>query len=295
MFIKSICLSGGGVYGFVHIGVLQKLVDDHLLKNVDTIVGTSVGTVIGTLFALGLKPNEINNAFMEIEENAILKYSDLNNFFNVYGMDSGEYFMAYIVDIFTSNGLNPMITFAEVSTKFKKRLIFTGTNVTHHKTDYFSPDTTPNMRILDAIRISISVPFLFSAVRYGDNVYVDGGIIDNYPLKYCTEDFLKRYPFGDPLQQIVGCNIKCYLPRKILYIEDFLYNLLACWIKKNVIQNAENTISINMGNIKSIEFNISKFVRKQMFQQGYNEAENWIKETKKNAHKRLSISRRNSI
>ena len=40
------------------------------------------------------------------------------------------------------------------------------------------------MRVLDALQITMSIPFMFKPVLYNDNYYVDGGLYDPYPIKY---------------------------------------------------------------------------------------------------------------
>ncbi|MBI3942479.1 MAG: patatin-like phospholipase family protein [Chloroflexi bacterium] len=57
----ALVLSGGGVYGFAHIGTLRALEDlqPHLLGAIETVIGTSVGSIIGALFARGYTPSQI--------------------------------------------------------------------------------------------------------------------------------------------------------------------------------------------------------------------------------------------
>jgi len=287
--LKSICLSGGGITGFAHIGVLQLLHEKNLLKRIDTIVGTSIGAVVGTLYGLGIVPNDIFNAFANINDNALLKYTDLDSFFQSYGIDTGEYFMAYLVDIFLQHNANPLITFKNYQKIYGKRLVLTGSNITKHETEYFSTVNTPDMRVLDAIRISISIPFLFSAVKYNNHVYVDGGITDNYPLQYCINDFVTRYPHENPLECVLGCNIESLFPRKIVSIEDFIYNIFACSVKKDRrdTTTTRNTIFIEM-EIHSTEFSVTLNKRRNMFEIGYERACIYLKT------KKPSIKRRHS-
>src|SRR3989338_2541524 len=56
---KILVLSGGGVKGIAHIGAMQALHDIHLLKNIQTIAGSSVGALIGFLYNIGYKPSEL--------------------------------------------------------------------------------------------------------------------------------------------------------------------------------------------------------------------------------------------
>src|SRR5690606_19291938 len=96
---KALCLSGGGVAGFVHLGVLEYLDEINVLKEIDTIVCTSIGSVVGALFAVGISVKNIYSRLADVDHR-ILQYDKLDDFLGAYGMDSGEYFMAQMVDIF---------------------------------------------------------------------------------------------------------------------------------------------------------------------------------------------------
>ena len=70
-----------------------------------------------------------------------------------------------------------------------------GTNLSTGYGEVFSVEHTPNMRILDAVRVSMSIPLFFSAVRAASgDVYVDGGLMNNYPVKL----FDRRKYLEDP-------------------------------------------------------------------------------------------------
>jgi NTE family protein len=49
--------------------------------------------------------------------------------------------------------------------------------------EVYSRDTTPNMSVAEAVRRFMSIPLFFPAVREPDEVFVDGGLLDNYPVR----------------------------------------------------------------------------------------------------------------
>lgn len=63
-----------------------------------------------------------------------------------------------------------------------KSLYVTGTNLTNGSLKVFSAETDPNMKVVDAVRITMSFPFGFEPVEYQGHYYADGGIADNYPM-----------------------------------------------------------------------------------------------------------------
>ena len=86
---------------------------------------------------------------------------------------------------------------ADEGSKFKY-IYLTGSNLSNGKNETFSHLHTPNMIISDALRISMSIPIVFSPHKFyvrnenGDRVidsakensfYVDGGLLENYPIR----------------------------------------------------------------------------------------------------------------
>lgn len=87
-------------------------------------------------------------------------------------------------------------TFKEHFKVFKIKLVVTGSNLETGKSEYFSCDTTPNLAVADAVRISMGIPLAFKPViiRKGthfkdelpdwvDSVWVDGGLFNNIPIQ----------------------------------------------------------------------------------------------------------------
>ena len=66
----GLCLSGGGVKGLAHIGVL-KLIDSLGIK-IDYITGTSMGGVIGALYACGYTGKQIDSLAKNLDWNSVL-------------------------------------------------------------------------------------------------------------------------------------------------------------------------------------------------------------------------------
>ena len=78
------------------------------------------------------------------------------------------------------------ITFRQLKELFpNKNLIVGGSNLSNAEMEYFSADNTPDMPVYLAIRISTSFPFVFEKVEYNDCIYLDGGLMNNYPIEYC--------------------------------------------------------------------------------------------------------------
>jgi predicted acylesterase/phospholipase RssA len=55
-------------------------------------------------------------------------------------------------------------------------------NLTSRKVEYLNHITYPELSCIDAIRMSCNIPYIFSEFFYKDNEYIDGGLVDNFPL-----------------------------------------------------------------------------------------------------------------
>lgn len=110
--------------------------------------------------------------------------SDTARFLLKYGWHKGNNITEWIKEIIKNKTGNPDSTFEDLKNfnEFKD-LYIVGTNVNSHFSEVFSHEKTPLMHVAQAIRISISIPFFFEAVTYNDNIYTDGGLLMNYPVK----------------------------------------------------------------------------------------------------------------
>jgi NTE family protein len=88
-------------------------------------------------------------------------------------------------------GLNKNITLKELYDITGKLLVTVGVSLTDSKTYYFNAHTYPNLKVIDAVRISVSIPCYFTPIKLDNHTFVDGGILSNYPLYYI--DYCKKF------------------------------------------------------------------------------------------------------
>ena len=80
-----------------------------------------------------------------------------------------------------------LIAFIQVYKKYGRELCVVVTNVNHMAVEYCHPKTTPHMPVRLSLRMSMSIPGMFTPPRYGvgkgeEKCYVDGGLLCNYPI-----------------------------------------------------------------------------------------------------------------
>ena len=127
------------------------------------------------------------------------------------------------------------------------------------------------MKVLTAIRISCCIPILFSPVNYDDKLWLDGGIIQNYPIEFCKND----------IENTLGISIfdKCF--NKCVQIDDvmdFMVGLMKCVAYGNnnldISNYKNNTIKFTFECNSFADFKIDQKSIKEMFDSGYECATN---------------------
>jgi NTE family protein len=175
--------------------------------------------------------------------------------------------------LFNNKGFDESITFGELYQKTNKKLYLTGTCLNDNTVHYFSADTHSTMSIIMAIRITMLVPFYYTPISYNNNMYVDGGCIDNYPINL----------FRNELYNVLGIYIQ-NLPLKndtpIETFEDYLGNIIKSLIQgySHEINNnyKKYTINIKTENINVMDLEMDEEQKEKIFNIGYNFVKNLL-------------------
>lgn len=179
--IDTLVLSGGGARGFSYSGVFKALEDLNILKDINIFVGTSMGSIACFFLIIGYTPDEIKEFCLYFDFNKIFSDYDKNIIFD-YGLNDGEIFCNLLESLLENKNLKKNISFKELYELKKKKLIVNGVCLNNNNIYYFDPESYPDMSIVKAIRISISVPLIFTPVRHDNLLFVDGGLINNFPI-----------------------------------------------------------------------------------------------------------------
>jgi NTE family protein len=186
---KNLVFEGGGVKGIAYIGAMQVLEEEGVLQNIQRVGGTSAGAINATLFALGFTNAQQGNIMKNLNFNNFMDDSwgvvrDTERLINKFGWYKGDFFHEWICGHIKKKMGAPNATFQELKEAGRPDLYVYGTNLSTRFGEVFSHEHTPTTRIADAVRISMSIPLFFAAVRNArDDVYVDGGVLNNYPVK----------------------------------------------------------------------------------------------------------------
>ncbi len=195
----GLVLSGGGAKGLSHIGVIKVLEENNI--PVDYICGTSMGAVIASMYAMGLSPEEMY---------AIVSSREFAQWCN------GEQEDEYASSFYREESSAGMLQVALHSKKGKLGLVLPSSLVTPYPMDlamlevYASPSVAAGYRfenlmvpffcissdvqnkrkvvhtegnLGEAVRASMTYPFVFKPIMIDSTVLFDGGFYDNFPWK----------------------------------------------------------------------------------------------------------------
>ncbi|MBN2666111.1 MAG: patatin-like phospholipase family protein [Bacteroidales bacterium] len=206
----GVVLSGGGARGFAHLGVLQALNDAGIFP--DVVSGTSAGALVGVLYADGHRPEEILQ---------IMNSSSMLHYVRPTVPREGLLQISGIERILQEN--LKASTFEDLSMP----LFVTATDLNNGRARYFCEG-----ELLRPVIASASIPVLFKPVIIDDIHYVDGGVMDNLPVR----------PIEDNCSFIIGS-----------FVNPAGYEKTVT----SMVQIAERSFILNM--TKEVELKASKF------------------------------------
>jgi NTE family protein len=199
--IKNLVFEGAGIRGIAYCGAVQEMEAKKLLNNMEKVGGTSSGAIIAMMLSLGYNGKEIEalitkTKFKKLNDGGFFFIGGINRINKYFGWYKGKKAEKWLGKIIAQKTANADITFDELHQRGFKGLYVTGTSLTKQKAVIFSHETHPNMKVRDAVRISISIPLYFEPVfidstgkiiyhpkqKQGLDVLVDGGIVENFPI-----------------------------------------------------------------------------------------------------------------
>lgn len=187
MTIKNLAFKGGGVLGIAYAGAIQVLEDKSLLQPIEKVAGTSAGAMTAALVSLNYSASEIYTIVKNTSFNTFMDRKDPLRILTKYGLYEGQALLTWVQNQVTGKGLPATATFADFKNNGCKDLHVFATDLNTQGLKEFSFATTPQVPVAEAVRASMSIPLFFDAWTFSNNnpdshLYVDGGMIYNYPL-----------------------------------------------------------------------------------------------------------------
>jgi predicted acylesterase/phospholipase RssA len=186
MVIKNVVFTGGGLRGWAYIGTIRALNESKKFNKIEQVAGVSIGSLFGLMYLLKVPWETLLDYAMNLDYNDVIDM-DLDNLLINQSLMSGIKFMDHIKE-FIALKIDPEITFIELKKHSKVLFTTLALNVNDSKVDYFNYQLTPDIKVADAIRASCSLPGILPSYSINGKNYFDGGICNNTPLEFLTEN-----------------------------------------------------------------------------------------------------------
>jgi len=194
----GVALSGGGIRGTAHIGVLKVLVDNNI--PIDLISGTSAGAIVATMYACGYTPQQMQamvhklrtSEFIDLNVTVsdLLKhgmkwlYSGMFRFWSVLptGLIKGDKIEQYFYSLWQDRTVRDTViplAITAVDLNSADTIFFTSPMLKRHA--ILNARFYHNTSLTDAVRASISIPGIFFPKKYRSMTLVDGAVKNNLP------------------------------------------------------------------------------------------------------------------
>jgi NTE family protein len=238
-----------GIYSL--IGALKAR--ESSLPDIREISGSSAGAILALFLAVGMSVDEILDVSLSLDIPNFVKIR-LGSFFNKFGFVDMSPIRKKIEEIC---GSDP--TFGELETKIYISAFCLNTT----ETVYFSKDTHPNMKVIDAVCMSMAVPFIFACGKYENNLYIDGGTKEEFPLT----PFLDKKPYEVTCMRIKMNKIyRETIDNPKQFVDVIVRSALS---NRETFNTPIDIIEVNVGDTDIFNFSMEYEEKIRLFNMGY--------------------------
>lgn len=200
--LKTCVFAGGGIKCLAYVGALQELRDslgvDFGAKSpkLEQVVGVSAGTLISLMIVLGYSVAEITESSSLTNVSDIIETDISRIICGEISIDCGEKLKIYVESLLTTKGIKKNITFKELFLLTNISFIMYATDLDNCSIVTISEQTYPSLQVVEGMLASMSLPLIYPPVMSpGGNMWVDGGILENYPISRFAADTTLGFDF----------------------------------------------------------------------------------------------------
>jgi len=259
--MKHLAIGPGAMAYFAFLGALGALRDCHDLDNLEEISGASAGGLLAFFYVVAEgNIKTILDYSVDIPIKDIMK-PNIRQFLKNFGLVSQRKIRAVIIDIIRVFFSKEDLTFRELQDlrPTMPKVHISAYCVNLGRTEYFSVKSTPNMSVVDALCMTIAVPFLFATVEHQGRKYIDGGTMEDTPCGVFvgSTDVKGMRTVWSETPEYDTRNLKSYLV-------SILFTMMRLRSKYNY-----PFINIDLSKIEMFDFAVSTEAKLKMFSFGY--------------------------
>ena len=312
MVIKHLVFSGGAQYGVTSYSAIEHIKEAGYIKydNIESIYATSAGTVNAVLFCLNIEKTLMYDYIINRHwsKDFLLNPDSFTNLIFKKGLYEMNCFDNFFKPLFAIKDIDIDITMKDFYDKFKIFMEFNTICINSFEIKKINHITYPDIPVIQAVKMSSSIPLIFTPVYFDNNYYIDGGVLINYPLNSCINN--KKCDLNEILgirvnfdinkkneMDVMNCSVSIpnddneYLTNNsekeelndksniITYLQHLLLNIIRMLDTSHIQTNICNELIIysnglSLENIKNFVTNIN--IRKQLLSAGEIYAKQYI-------------------
>lgn len=279
--IKYLVFQGGGVKGLAYVGALQELDRLKMYDQIEGVAGTSAGSIVSALVSLKYPVDQIMSIMNATNMASFMDRENIFRKLKFFGLHPGDAFLNWIKKQIRQSplGLSDQATFEDFKHKGARDLHVYATDLFTRNIRHFSAEDTPKVVVAEAIRASMSIPVFFNAWSFSgqnpdDHIYVDGGVLLNFPLY--TFDDMKKDPRSTLGFELVNLTGKPPLhPFRYWQWGHFVKNTFETLLMAQVVDLSEDEkelgriVRINDLGISATDFDLTDQQKKELVQSGW--------------------------
>lgn len=234
----GLALGGGGAWGLAHIGVLEVLQNEGI--PIDVIAGTSAGALIGAIYAQGKNPSLIKNLAIGMDRKRLASLVDLR-------MSKSGFIQGRKITDLLRTILGGDTQFGDLKIPFA--CVASDVNTCEEV-------VIKEGLVVEAIRASISVPVIFTPVRWMGRYLVDGGMVNPVPVNVLRDmgaDFVIAVnvtpDISDMVHKVREEGTKELREPNIFSVMMRIVQITSCTLSRVSLQGADIVIKPRLANI----------------------------------------------
>lgn len=305
---------GGGVKGIGLVGAFAAI--QAAGYEIQNLAGTSAGAIVASLIAVGYSANEIEEHLNHLDYNRFKDqtlidkmglFGKILSVFSDYGIYKGDYFVEWLGGLLKAKGKT---VFGDIKTecseeKYKYKFQAIVSDITDHRlmvlpNDLASFGIDPdNFSIVEAVRMSMSIPVFFKPYKLTDSAgkihyIVDGGVLSNYPIWLLDDGSSNpEWPtFGFKLTDTDNVTISPYSSTPIKGIFSYSKALISTMLEahdnyhvstskgdtsRTIFISTTVTLANEKKKIATTDFDITQVESKALFNNGKKAGESFLK------------------